>query len=138
MSFFDYVLDDFIFCEGCEKLRAVDIHHINGRHGKDKGNTIENLVALCRSCHTIADNKAFNEFIEKKHFENIEKKRDNNTMFAESKHNKIIKIRATKETLERWLELRERIKNINGYDNPTKAFEFAIVEALNIPIESYG
>ena len=49
MRHFDYCLDEIILCERCGKL-ARDIHHINGRgRGKD---VIENLVALCRDCHT--------------------------------------------------------------------------------------
>ncbi len=38
-----------INCEVCKK-RAVDIHHVNGRLGPD-ANHIDNLIALCRSCH---------------------------------------------------------------------------------------
>lgn len=43
-----------ILCENCKHKRGVDIHHINGRgEGKD---VIENLMALCRDCHTQAHN----------------------------------------------------------------------------------
>lgn len=44
-------LCDSIPCERCEAV-AVDIHHILGR-GKDM-DIIENLMALCRDCHTYA------------------------------------------------------------------------------------
>ena len=52
MQYFDYVLDDFIPCEVCG-ARAVDIHHIENRGaGGDKNkDTIENLMAVCRTCH---------------------------------------------------------------------------------------
>jgi 5-methylcytosine-specific restriction endonuclease McrA len=47
---------DVILCEiraeGCESI-AVDIHHINGRCGKNSDN-IDNLVAVCRNCHNKA------------------------------------------------------------------------------------
>ena len=50
--------------------------------------------------------------------------------------NYTIKVKVSKETFERWQELRERLNDINGYDNESKVLEFAIVETLNIPIES--
>jgi len=44
---------DWIPCEICEQT-AIDIHHIDARGmgGTDK-DTIDNLMALCRGCHTI-------------------------------------------------------------------------------------
>jgi hypothetical protein len=51
MSHFDYVTQEEILCEACNR-KAVDIHHINGR-GADKNN-ITNLIALCRKCHERA------------------------------------------------------------------------------------
>ena len=42
---------DAIYCERCGAV-AVDIHHIHGR-GKGKNN-VNNLMALCRDCHTTA------------------------------------------------------------------------------------
>lgn len=48
---FDYGEQDVLLCECCTG-QAVDIHHIQGR-GKDK-DVIENLMALCRRCHTMA------------------------------------------------------------------------------------
>ena len=52
MKYFNYVLDDFIPCEVCGS-RAVDIHHIENRGSGGSGNkdVIENLMAVCRSCH---------------------------------------------------------------------------------------
>ena len=62
MDFHDYCKDDFIPCEACGTT-AVDIHHISGRGiggSKDK-DFIENLIALCRSCHIKAEtDKQFN------------------------------------------------------------------------------
>ena len=62
MDFHDYCKDDFIHCEACGTT-AVDIHHISGRGiggSKDK-DFIENLIALCRSCHIKAEtDKQFN------------------------------------------------------------------------------
>ena len=65
MDFHDYCKDDFIPCEACGTT-AVDIHHISGRGigGDPRGhkNQIENLIALCRSCHIKAEtNKEFNQ-----------------------------------------------------------------------------
>ena len=65
MDFHDYCKDDFIPCEACGTT-AVDIHHIKARGigGDPLGhkNQIENLIALCRSCHIKAEtNKDFNQ-----------------------------------------------------------------------------
>lgn len=46
----------FIPCEVC-KEKAVDIHHVEGRRGKLL-NDPNNLVALCRECHS--DQKILN------------------------------------------------------------------------------
>ena len=60
---------DFIPCLMCGQ-RAVDIHHIERRGlggSKDK-DYIENLAALCRSCHDKAErNKEFNKIVKEKH-----------------------------------------------------------------------
>jgi len=52
IKFFNYGEQDFIPCEMCGQV-AVDVHHITYRSsgGKDE---IENLIALCRSCHSLA------------------------------------------------------------------------------------
>tara|TARA_R100000734_G_C3306645_1_gene97141 strand:+ start:849 stop:1094 length:246 start_codon:yes stop_codon:yes gene_type:complete len=52
IKYFNYVLDDFIPCEVCGS-RAVDIHHIENRGsgGAKNKDRIENLMAVCRSCH---------------------------------------------------------------------------------------
>lgn len=51
-----YDTTDFIPCEVCN-AKAVDIHHINprGMGGSKNADTLENLMALCRNCHYIAD-----------------------------------------------------------------------------------
>jgi hypothetical protein len=50
--YFDYGMDSFIPCELCGS-RAVDIHHIDcrGIGGSNDKDSIDNLMALCRSCH---------------------------------------------------------------------------------------
>ena len=64
MDFHSYDKSDWIGCEVCGTT-AVDIHHIQARGlgGDRKGtkNRIDNLIALCRSCHIKAENnKDFN------------------------------------------------------------------------------
>lgn len=48
---FGYTIADFIPCELCNS-KSVDLHHIHGR-GKGR-DVIENIIALCRSCHNLA------------------------------------------------------------------------------------
>ena len=47
-----YDTTDFIPCEVCSQ-KATDIHHIKARGmgGSKTADIIENLMALCRSCH---------------------------------------------------------------------------------------
>ena len=69
MNYYDYVIDDVIPCEVCSKV-AVDIHHINARGmgGSKTKDYIENLAALCRTCHNKAESsKEFNEIVKQKH-----------------------------------------------------------------------
>tara|TARA_R110002020_G_scaffold106714_1_gene248235 strand:+ start:33 stop:299 length:267 start_codon:yes stop_codon:yes gene_type:complete len=59
--------EDWIPCENCNNT-AVDIHHIKARGigGDPKGdrNRLENLIALCRSCHIKAEmDKNFNNLL---------------------------------------------------------------------------
>ena len=51
LAHFGYDESSFIPCEMCGQ-RAVDVHHIDGR-GKGM-NVIENLIGLCRGCHSRA------------------------------------------------------------------------------------
>ena len=83
-DFFGHDVGDIIMCEACVSdfehnlkypwnkvdnrvvREAVDIHHIEARGigGDPRGhkNQIENLIALCRSCHIKAEtNKDFNQ-----------------------------------------------------------------------------
>jgi thymidine kinase len=84
-DYFDYTLseDTFVVCECC-KQKAVDIHHLKSRGmgfkeqlgirkgSNNKINEIENLVALCRTCHTLAESdREFNEKIKYVHLHNV-------------------------------------------------------------------
>ena len=53
---FDLAEDDRIVCEWCCQREAVDVHHIDprGMGGSKKKDYIENLMGLCRVCHTKA------------------------------------------------------------------------------------
>ena len=73
MNHFGYGEQDFIKCEkkGCYK-KSVDVHHIEAR---GMGGTyvdkdyIENLCALCRSCHNKAGASIeFNAVVKADHF----------------------------------------------------------------------
>jgi len=80
MTKMGYDESDFIPCEIC-KSKAVDIHHINARGmgGTGTKDTIENLMALCRTCHVrYGDKKKFIEILQSIHNEmiaNLTKKR---------------------------------------------------------------
>lgn len=54
------------------------------------------------------------------------------------KFDKVITLKVTKETFEMWEQLCENWGEVLGYENKSKIFEFAIVEALNVPISSLG
>jgi 5-methylcytosine-specific restriction endonuclease McrA len=68
-----YKNSDFIPCEVCGR-QAVDIHHIKARGmggSKDK-DEIENLMAVCRSCHLeYGDKKQWVDFLTDKHKEKL-------------------------------------------------------------------
>lgn len=69
LKHFGYGADDFIPCEVCGE-RAVDIHHIScrGMGGSKTKDEIENLMAVCRSCHVkYGDKKQYIEFLKSKH-----------------------------------------------------------------------
>ena len=73
MTKMGYDESDFIPCEVC-KAKAVDIHHINARGmgGTGTKDTIENLMALCRTCHVkYGDKKKFIEILQGIHNEQI-------------------------------------------------------------------
>jgi len=46
-----------------------------------------------------------------------------------------VKIMIPKEIFQQWMLWQERVREVLGYDNPSKAFEFAIIEAMAIPDE---
>ena len=50
LKHFNYDHASYAPCEFCQKRPGSDVHHISGRgDGKD---VIENLMLLCRYCHT--------------------------------------------------------------------------------------
>jgi len=56
--------------------------------------------------------------------------------FGDNEFNIQIKLNVSHETNERWKELKSKMSEILGYKNESKVFEFAVIEALNIPDES--
>lgn len=79
LEHFDYGIDDFIPCEVCGS-RAVDIHHIDcrGMGGSKAKDKIENLMALCRSCHIeYGDKKQHTEYLKTMHNERLNNARKN-------------------------------------------------------------
>lgn len=70
---FGYSGQEFIPCEVCNQ-RAVDIHHIEARGmgGSGKKDEIQNLMALCRVCHSkYGDIKQYKEFLIEAHNKRI-------------------------------------------------------------------
>jgi 5-methylcytosine-specific restriction endonuclease McrA len=68
-DYFGYTGQEFIACEVCGS-KAVDIHHIDcrGMGSNKEKDTINNLMAVCRSCHvTYGDKKQHLEFLITKH-----------------------------------------------------------------------
>jgi len=54
------------------------------------------------------------------------------------KFNNIIKLKVSDITFSQWEQLKARVEKIGGYASDSKVFEFAIIEALNIPEECLG
>jgi 5-methylcytosine-specific restriction endonuclease McrA len=80
MDFFGFDVADFIPCELCKYKPATDIHHIKSRGmgGTKKHDTIENLMALCRNCHTeYGHKKQHYELLEITHAINIKRFTEN-------------------------------------------------------------
>ena len=65
-------------------------------------------------------------------------KSDKSQITDHEKFDKVITIKVSKDTYEMWEQLCENWGEVLGYDNKSKIFEFAIVEALNVPIASLG
>lgn len=75
LNHFGYDLSDFIPCEVCND-KAVDIHHIDFKKmgGSKNKDYIENLIAVCRSCHNKChDTKEFNSRAKQIHLNNLNK-----------------------------------------------------------------
>ena len=73
-DYFGYTGQEYIACEVCG-ARAVDIHHIfaRGMGGAKEADRIDNLMAVCRSCHVkYGDKKQYVEFLIEKHQEFID------------------------------------------------------------------
>ena len=76
MTFFYLDESDYIGCEMNCGTEAVDIHHIQARGmgGSKFMDYIENLIALCRDCHNMAEtDKQFNTYCRIQHLEKIKK-----------------------------------------------------------------
>jgi len=64
MEYYDLGMQDIITCEVCLLSGRIDgsgfdIHHIQGRgNGKD---VIENIMCLCRNCHTLAHKSVYSK-----------------------------------------------------------------------------
>lgn len=74
-EYFMYEPGDWIGCEVCNKT-AVDIHHIEARGlgGSKYKDEPENLMALCRECHSyFGDKKQFKRMLRIMHYANIER-----------------------------------------------------------------
>lgn len=63
---------------------------------------------------------------------------DKSKKTTNEKFDKVITLKVSKDTFEMWEQLCENWGEVLGYDNKSKIFEFAIVEALNVPISSLG
>lgn len=72
-DYFGHGMDDKIPCENCGGM-AVDIHHLErrGMGGSDTKDKIDNLIALCRTCHERAEGDVeFNKELKEIHLRNI-------------------------------------------------------------------
>ena len=75
MTFFYLDESDYIACEMCN-APGQDIHHIQARGlgGSKCMDFVENLSALCRDCHNLAEtDKNFNVYVRIRHLELINK-----------------------------------------------------------------
>jgi 5-methylcytosine-specific restriction endonuclease McrA len=81
LQYFQYDTSDYISCEVCGNP-AVDIHHIKARGmGGDptgKRDTIDNLQALCRLCHSkYGDKEQYMEMLKLVHKQKMDAKSNN-------------------------------------------------------------
>jgi 5-methylcytosine-specific restriction endonuclease McrA len=73
LKHFGYTIADFIPCEICG-AKSVDIHHLIFKQmgGSKLLDYIENLIAVCRSCHNKChDHPEFNEKAKEIHLKNL-------------------------------------------------------------------
>ena len=70
-------------------------------------------------------------------FDEFENKEEVDT-FGDKDFTQEIKLKVSHETYKRWEELQSKMEDLLGYKNESKVFEFAIIEALNIPNECIG
>jgi len=69
LEYFKYDTSSFIPCELCG-AQSVDINHIDARGmgGSKTKDVIENLMAVCRSCHTDkGDKKQHKDMLKETH-----------------------------------------------------------------------
>jgi hypothetical protein len=69
MDYFGYDENSFIPCEVCGS-QAVDLHHVErrGMGGSKNADTIENIMALCRTHHLqYGDKKQWKDWLKKLH-----------------------------------------------------------------------
>lgn len=70
-------------------------------------------------------------------FDEFENKEEVDT-FGDKDFTQEIKLKVSHETYKRWEELQSKMEDVLGYKNESKVFEFAVIEALNIPNECIG
>jgi hypothetical protein len=101
------------------------------------------VVAARSSFKIIPMSKEFDKYKSNQDFKKYESLNsyldDDKTIDTRNdKFDKVVTLKVTKETFEMWEQLCENWGEVLGYENKSKIFEFAIVEALNVPISSLG
>tara|TARA_R110000824_G_scaffold343629_1_gene530258 strand:- start:463 stop:798 length:336 start_codon:yes stop_codon:yes gene_type:complete len=101
------------------------------------------VVAARSSFKIIPMSKEFDKYKSNQDFKKYESLNsyldDDKTIDStNNKFDKVVTLKVTKETFEMWQQLCENWGEVLGYENKSKIFEFAIVEALNVPISSLG
>jgi len=80
--------------------------------------------------------KGLDEYLEKT--SEIDPFETTDTKQTHKPYDKVITLKVSQETFDAWEQLQENWGDVLGYDNESKIFEFAIIEALNVPIASLG
>lgn len=73
-KYFNIGEQDVVICEWCNERQAVDINHIDARKmgGSKLKDYIENLVGMCRICHSDFEAKKISkEELSEKHLKNL-------------------------------------------------------------------